>query len=87
MINAGDAGTTKSAKQFNKLISTLKPDIFFMGGDIAYDDNFNTCYYTWDYYLNSLEKMFQQLGYLVPMVLTVGNHDVGLNSMPLVNIT
>ena len=87
MVNAGDAGTTNSANQFNTLISTLKPDIFFMGGDIAYDDNFNTCYYTWDFYLSGLEKMFQKLGYLVPMVLTVGNHDVGLNSMPLVGIT
>lgn len=79
MINAGDAGNTEPARHFNELVSTLQPDIFFMGGDIAYDDNFETCYYVWDFYLSDLEKMFFKLGYLLPMVWTVGNHDVGLN--------
>jgi len=87
MINAGDAGNTEPARNFNKLVATLKPDIFFMGGDIAYDDAFETCYYTWDFYLSDLEKTFKTLGYLLPMVWTVGNHDVGLNELPLVNIT
>lgn len=31
--------------------------------------------------------MFNKLGYLLPMVWTVGNHDVGLNELPLVNVT
>ncbi|EAS06851.1 metallophosphoesterase (macronuclear) [Tetrahymena thermophila SB210] len=87
MINAGDAGNTEPARQFNQLVATLQPDIFFMGGDIAYDDNFNTCYYAWDFYLGGLEQMFNKLGYLLPMVWTVGNHDVGLNELPLVNVT
>ena len=58
MVNAGDAGNTDPVRKFNDIVASLKPDIFFMGGDIAYDDNFNTCYYTWDFYLNDLSKMF-----------------------------
>ena len=35
-----------------------KPDIYFVGGDIAYDDAFSTCYYTWDLYLGMFEQAF-----------------------------
>lgn len=69
------------------LIATLKPDIYFIGGDIAYDDNMPACAYTWDYYLRLYESLTTSIGHLMPIVLTVGNHDVGLNEMPGVNIT
>ena len=39
MINAGDSGTTKSAVNLTGIAATLKPDVFILGGDIAYDDN------------------------------------------------
>jgi phosphodiesterase/alkaline phosphatase D-like protein len=57
MINAGDSGNTAAALNLSKIVSTLKPDIFFMGGDIAYDDNMPACAYTWDYFLNMYEKI------------------------------
>lgn len=50
-----------------------------MGGDIAYDDNMPACAYTWDYFLGMYGKLTTTLGYLMPIVSTVGNHDVGLN--------
>lgn len=87
MVNAGDSGTTGPAILFNQILGTIKPDIFFVGGDIAYDDNFNSCYYTWDFYIGELEKIYQAAGYIFPVVLAVGNHDVGLNENPGINIT
>ena len=87
MINAGDSGTTPIAKFFNRMLPSLKPDIFFVGGDIAYDDNFGGCYFTWDFYISELEQVFEELGYIFPIVLAVGNHDVGLNELPGINIT
>jgi len=51
------------------MFKDLRPDIFFVGGDIAYDDNFNTCYYTWDFYIQGLEDAFEELGYMIPIVL------------------
>jgi len=63
------------------------PDIFFIGGDLAYDDAFVTCYYTWDFFLGMYEATFDRIGYIFPIVLGVGNHDVGLNELPGINIT
>ncbi len=55
MINAGDTGHTDVTSIFGDILVQLKPDIFFNGGDIAYDDNFSSCFYTWDFYLNDFE--------------------------------
>lgn len=87
MLNAGDSGYTLAAVNLTKIAVTLQPDIFFMGGDIAYDDNMPACAYTWDSYLKMFGQLTASLGYLMPMVLTVGNHDVGLNELPGINIT
>ena len=87
MINAGDSGYTEAALNLSKIAATLKPDIFFMGGDIAYDDNMPSCFYTWDFFLRMYGKFTSTVGYLVPLVLSVGNHDVGLNEIPHKNIT
>ena len=87
MINAGDSGYTRAAINLTKIASTLKPDIFIIGGDIAYDDNMPACAYTWDYFLGMYGQLTATLGYLMPIVSVVGNHDVGLNELPGVNIT
>lgn len=87
MINGGDSGYTEAAIALTKIAATLKPDIFFMGGDVAYDDNMPACAYTWDYFLGMYGRMTSTVGYLVPIVLGVGNHDVGLNELPGINIT
>lgn len=87
MINAGDSGYTVESINNSILVSQLKPDIFFMGGDVAYDDNMPSCAYTWDFFLRMYGRMTSTIGYLMPLVLTVGNHDVGLNELSHVNIT
>lgn len=87
MINGGDSGYTPAALNLSKIAATLQPDIFFMGGDIAYDDNMPACAYTWDYFLRMYGRLTATLGYLMPIVGTVGNHDVGLNELPGINIT
>ncbi len=87
MINAGDSGYTPAAVNLSKITATLHPDIFIMGGDIAYDDNMPACAYTWDYFLGMYGRLTATLGYLMPIVCTVGNHDVGLNELPGINVT
>jgi len=54
MINAGDSGYTQASHNLSKLVSTYKPDIFFIGGDVAYDNNMPACAYTWDFFLNMI---------------------------------
>lgn len=87
MINAGDSGYTEGAVNLSKIVATLNPDIFFMGGDIAYDDNMPACSYTWDSFLGMYGKITATLGYMMPILVTVGNHDAGLNELPGINIT
>ena len=87
VMNAGDSGYTIPAINLTRVAATLKPDVFFIGGDIAYDDNLAACVFTWDYYLGLYGSLTTSLGYMMPIVLTVGNHDVGLNELPGINIT
>ncbi len=79
MINGGDSGYTQASHNLSQLVVTYKPDIIFMGGDIAYDNNIPACAYTWDFFLNMIEGISNQVGYIIPLVLSVGNHDVGIN--------
>lgn len=87
MINIGDSGYTKPAVNLSKIVATLNPDIFFVGGDIAYDDNMAACSYTWDSFLGMYGQITATLGYMMPLLVTVGNHDAGLNELPGINIT
>lgn len=64
-----------------------KPDIIFMGGDVAYDNNIPACSYTWDFFLNMIEGISNEVGYVVPLALALGNHDAGLNELSGINIT
>lgn len=87
MINGGDSGYTYASINLTRIASTLQPDLFIMGGDIAYDDNMPACAYTWDYFLGMYGRLTATLGYLMPIVSVVGNHDVGLNELPGINVT
>ena len=79
MINGGDSGYTQASHNLSQLVVNYKPDIIFMGGDIAYDNNIPSCAYTWDFFLNMIEGISNQVGFIIPLVLSVGNHDVGIN--------
>lgn len=57
--------------------ATFNPDVFMVGGDIAYDNGMCTCYYAWDFYLDIITDFYNQVGRLVPLVFAVGNHDAG----------
>jgi len=49
---------------------------------VAYDNNIPACYWTWDIMMKRFEDLNAQVGYLIPLVLAVGNHDVGLEGLP-----
>ena len=54
MINAGDSGYTQASHNLSKIITAYKPDIFFIGGDVAYDNNMPACAYTWDFFIREI---------------------------------
>lgn len=67
--------------------SAYNPDLVIIGGDVAYDNAMLNCYYSWDLMLSAFEKAYLPLGRLVPIIVAVGNHDVGMHSMRQANIT
>ena len=60
---------------------------FINRGDIAYDNGLKTCFHVWDNFLSMTDTISVSLSRLIPVVLAVGNHDVGLNSLSKTNIS
>jgi len=74
-ISGGDAGTGAPAVNSNKLAAKQDPNFVAIGGDLAYDngrspDTFLT------FLRNYHETMVDSRGRLIPMVSTLGNHEV-----------
>lgn len=87
-ISGGDAGNTPQAYTMTQRAGEQNPLVAFVGGDIAYDDALPSCYQAWDLFLSQWAAyMTSSNGRLVPMVLTVGNHDVGQDSQSYRNVT
>lgn len=55
--------------------------MLILGGDNAYDDGMRTCFDSWDDLYDMLDTLNARLNRLVPLILTIGNHDVGYNAL------
>lgn len=75
----GDFAATKAGETVTQNLVEHRPNALFMGGDIAYDNSLPGCYYAYDSMLFTFERFFDKLGHIIPMILAVGNHDIGLN--------
>jgi hypothetical protein len=60
--------------------------VIIIGGDDAYDDGDKTCYYSWDTLYFLFEGINRKLDRLVPLIFSVGNHDVGYHALASVKI-
>lgn len=52
-----------------------------LGGDTTYDDGMRSCYSNWDELYTMFENIYEKIGRLVPLVMSVGNHDVGFDAL------
>jgi len=86
VVTGGDSGGTEKSTQFIQNIASYDPDVIVIGGDIVYDNGNINCYYCWDYYLDQFDILNKRLGRVIPLVLAVGNHDVGMNSFQFRNV-
>jgi hypothetical protein len=68
-------------------LSSFDPHVIVVGGDIAYDDAMPSCYYSWDTFYQIFEGLNNKLGRIVPLVLTIGNHDVGFDALATVTVS
>lgn len=78
---------TAKAKRITKWIAAYDPDVIVIGGDLAYDNGMRTCYYSWDNFYYIFEDINKQLNRLVPLIMTIGNHDIGFDSLAKVTLS
>jgi predicted MPP superfamily phosphohydrolase len=87
ILFGGDFGYEPNGKKLASLVSQTNPDVILIGGDIAYDNGNIHCYYSYDTFLWAFEHEFQELNRIVPFIFSIGNHDIGFNSLANYNIT
>ena len=80
IVQGGDAGANSRSYQILTQVSLTNPDAVLIGGDLGYDNNIPYCYYAWDGFLKMFEDLNKRVGRLVPLVMSIGNHDAGLDS-------
>ncbi|CAK64027.1 unnamed protein product (macronuclear) [Paramecium tetraurelia] len=83
IIDGGDSGYTETSIQIWKHIQAEpKIDVINIGGDVAYDNGFVQCTTCWDRFLSLYESVCKSKGKLIPLILSIGNHDVGRVTNP-----
>ncbi len=60
-----------------------EPHVALHGGDTAYENGFVNCLHTWDGWFYRWEHlMVTPMGFTVPFVMAIGNHESGGFSRP-----
>lgn len=82
MAVGGDVGLEDDARNLTRNLVSFDPHVVILGGDIAYDDGMKTCFYSWDNLYDIFsDELNEKLNRLVPLIMSVGNHDVGFNAL------
>jgi len=81
IASGGDVGTSLTARKMTDTLSKYQLDAIMVGGDLSYDNGMRSCYYSWDLFINMFEGVNEKLGRIVPIILAVGNHDIGFNAL------
>ncbi len=77
VLFAGDIGIEPLAVTFMKVAAAKNPDVAVLGGDIAYDDGKLKNIGIWDEWMSNWEQhMVREDGWMIPMVVAIGNHEV-----------
>jgi hypothetical protein len=80
--SGGDVGNTHEASYITSAAAAMEPLFAMVGGDVAYENAMRSCYRCWDLWLADWEeRMVTPQGYTVPMVVNIGNHDAGTNTL------
>jgi len=88
LIYGGDLGFSKASTTLSDTAALQDPRAVIVGGDVSYDDGHAYCYHTFDLTMKIFENNINsKVGRLVPLIVAVGNHDVGWNSFAKVNVT
>ena len=78
---------TEEGKLMTSYLKDFDPDVVILGGDTVYDNGLRTCYYNWDIFYSMFKPVYHHLNRLVPLVMSIGNHDVGFDALDPVQIS
>eukprot|EP01113_Clastostelium_recurvatum_P004563 TRINITY_DN12017_c0_g1_i2.p1 TRINITY_DN12017_c0_g1~~TRINITY_DN12017_c0_g1_i2.p1 ORF type:complete len:636 (-),score=118.01 TRINITY_DN12017_c0_g1_i2:31-1938(-) len=77
-VSGGDMSLDDTNERLVRIAAQKEPLFAMVGGDIAYDNGFATCYRRWDRWLSRWhDMMVTPSGYSIPMLLAIGNHEAG----------
>ncbi|KAM9986131.1 hypothetical protein ACTFIZ_004417 [Dictyostelium cf. discoideum] len=77
-ITGGDMGMTGTGESLSINAAMVEPLFVMLGGDVAYDSGFDSCYRCWDEWFNRWDTTFiTPLGFSLPIITTIGNHEAG----------
>lgn len=77
LVQGGDMGVSLNIPDISKTAMTREPHAILIGGDIAYADGKIEKSKNWEEWLKLMEEvMTTPEGFLVPMILAIGNHEV-----------
>lgn len=81
LAEGGDIGIGDETTNLTSYLVDFNPHVILVGGDNVYDDAMRTCFYSWDNAYDLFDGVNSKLNRLVPLVFSVGNHDVGYHAM------
>eukprot|EP01113_Clastostelium_recurvatum_P033073 TRINITY_DN4333_c0_g1_i4.p1 TRINITY_DN4333_c0_g1~~TRINITY_DN4333_c0_g1_i4.p1 ORF type:complete len:717 (-),score=100.73 TRINITY_DN4333_c0_g1_i4:37-2187(-) len=77
-VTGGDMSMDEANMMLMQEAAKTEPLFAMVGGDIAYDNAFPQCYRRWDrWFVRWRDYLTTPLGYSVPMLLAIGNHEAG----------
>jgi hypothetical protein len=83
----GDLGMNDQGRLMTSYLQDFDPHVIILGGDTVYDNGLRTCFYNWDIFYAMFEPVYTKLNRLVPLIMSIGNHDVGFDALDKVFIS
>lgn len=77
-VSGGDIEWSQTGIKLAKIAASKEPYFAIIGGDIAYEGGRMACYRRFDnFFFNWNQYMKTPLGYSIPMITAIGNHESG----------
>jgi hypothetical protein len=81
-VAGGDVGLGSVARDLLGHAARVKPMFIMIGGDIAYDNGAPDASDRWDEWLKMYDEATTSSGAMIPLVMSIGNHETDPNSTP-----
>ena len=77
VIQGGDMNISEHYSDIARPLLTMRPQLYLVGGDIAYANGWLSNGWRWKRWFERLKTIIEDPdGYMIPMVVAVGNHEV-----------